>query len=99
MPPSTFLEDVYLDKVFVSVTGLDSYRGATTLETEEALIYRKMVKQARQVIAVADPSKFGQVSPAFICQASEIHMLITSTAARDEAIEPFAKLGVEILRV
>ena len=95
----SFLDDVYLDKVFLSVTGLDSYRGATTLETEEGLVYRKMVKQARQVIVVADPSKFGQVSSAFICQASELHMLITSSSAADEAIAPFEKLGVKTLRV
>src|SRR3984885_16123845 len=37
-----FLDDVYLDKVFLSVTGLDTERGATTLETDEALVLRKM---------------------------------------------------------
>ena len=94
-----FLDDVYMDKVFLSVTGLDAERGATTLETEEALVYRKMLKQSKQVIVVADSSKFGKVSPAFICPASEIHMLITSSSAADEAIAPFEKLGVRILRV
>ena len=39
----TFLDDVYMDKVFLSVTGLDAERGATTLETDEALVYRKML--------------------------------------------------------
>ena len=94
-----FLDDVYLDKVFLSVTGLDAHRGASTLETEEALVFRKMLKQSKQVIVVADPSKLGQVSPAFICPANEIHLLITSTAATDESIAPFDRLGVRILRV
>src|SRR5579859_8109318 len=65
-----FLDDVYLDKVFLSVTGLDALRGASTLETEEALVFRKMLKQSKEVIVVADPSKLGQVSPAFICPAN-----------------------------
>lgn len=94
-----FLDDVYLDKVFLSVTGLDLERGATTLETEEALVFRKMLKQSKEVIIVADPSKLGQVSPAFICPASEIHLLITSSSAKDEDIAPFASLGIRILRV
>jgi DeoR family transcriptional regulator of aga operon len=94
-----FLDDVYLDKVFLSVTGLDANRGATTLETEEALVFRKMLKQAKKVIVVADPSKLGQVSPAFICPAGEIHMLITSNSAKEEDIAPFASLGIPILRV
>lgn len=93
-----FLDDVYLDKVFLSVTGLEAERGATTLETEEALVYRKMLKQAREVIVVADPSKLGKVSPAFICPVSEIHMLITSTEAGAEQLAPFEQLGLRIVR-
>jgi len=55
------------------------------------------LKQARQVIAVADPSKLGKVSPAFICPLSEIHLLITSNAPED-ALAPFERAGVRILR-
>ena len=94
-----FLDDVYMDKVFLSVTGLDAERGATTLETEEALVIRKMLKQAKEAIVVADFSKLGKVSPAFICPASEIAMLITSTAVSDETLAPFERLGVRTLRV
>jgi DeoR family transcriptional regulator of aga operon len=93
-----FLDDVYMDKVFLSVTGLDAERGATTLEAEEALVFRKMLKQSKEVIVVADPSKLGQVSPAFICPVSEIHLLITSTEATEEALAPFERQGIRILR-
>jgi len=37
------------------------------------------------------------VSPAFICP-HEIHLLITSTAATEEALAPFKELGIRILR-
>src|SRR5271167_4774032 len=94
-----FLDDVYMDKVFLSVTGLDAERGATTLETDEALVLRKMLKQAKQVIVTADSSKLGKVSPAFICPLSEVHKLITDTGATDDAIEPFVRLGIEVSRV
>lgn len=94
-----FLDDVYLDKVFLSVTGLDAERGATTLETEEATLFRKMLKQSKQVIVVADSSKLGQVSPAFICPAAEIHLLITSVSAKEEHVAPFEQLGTQVLRV
>jgi DeoR family transcriptional regulator, aga operon transcriptional repressor len=95
----TFLDNVYMDKVFLSVTGLDAERGATTLETDEALVYRKMLKQAKQVIVVTDFSKFGNVSPAFICPASDIHTLITNQGASPEALTPFERQGVRILQV
>ena len=94
----TFLENIYMDKVFLSVTGLDDERGATTLESDEALVYRKMLKQAKQVIVVADASKLGIVSPAFICPASEINILITDTGAPAEALAPFERQGIRIIR-
>ena len=94
----TFLDNVIMDKVFLSVTGLDAERGATTLETDEALVYRKMLKQAKQVIVVADASKLGKVSPAFICPVSEMHILITDTSASAEALAPFERQGIRIIR-
>jgi DeoR family transcriptional regulator of aga operon len=87
-----------MDKVFLSVTGLDAERGATSLETDEALVYRKMLKQTKQVIVVADSSKFGKVSPAIICPISEIHVLITDTNATVEATAPFERQGTRVIR-
>jgi DeoR family transcriptional regulator of aga operon len=93
-----FLDDVYMDKVFLSVTGLDGERGATTLEPDEALVFRKMLKQAKETVVVADSSKLGKVSPGFICPASEIHLLITDTGATDEALAPFERQGIRVIR-
>jgi DeoR family transcriptional regulator of aga operon len=95
----TFLDNIYMDKVFLSVTGLDTERGATSLEADEALVYRKMLKQAKQVIVAADSSKLGKVSPAFICPASEIHILITDTGATAEMVAPFERQGTHVIRV
>lgn len=93
-----FLDDVYMDKVFLSVTGLDAERGATSLEIEEALVYRKMLKQSKQVIAVADSTKLGRVGPAFICPSSDIHTLITDSGASADAVAPFERHGIRVIR-
>jgi DeoR family transcriptional regulator of aga operon len=94
----TFLEDVYMDKVFISVTGLDPERGATSLEPDEALVYRKMVKQSKELIVVADSSKLGKVGPAFICRTTEIHTLITDTGATLEDVAAFEHQGIRVIR-
>jgi DeoR family transcriptional regulator, aga operon transcriptional repressor len=94
-----FLDTVYMDKVFLSVTGLDAERGATSLETDEALVYRKMLKQTKEVVIVADSSKLGKVSPAIICPATEIHVLITDTGATSEQTAAFERQGTRVLRV
>ncbi len=94
----TFLDNVYLDKVFLSATGLDVEQGATTLETDEALVYRKMLKQSKQVIITVDSSKLGKVNPAFICPCSEIQVLITDTGATPQDIAPFERQGIRVIR-
>jgi len=93
-----FLNDVYMDRLFLSVTGLDPERGVTSLETEEALVYRKMLKQSKQVIVVADSSKLGRVGQAFICPLSEIHYLITDTGASIEALCAYERVGIRTIR-
>ena len=94
----SFLDNVYMDKVFLSVTGLDPERGATSLETDEATVYRKMMKQSKQVIVVADSSKLGKVGPAFLCPSSEIHTLITNAGAPADALAPFERLNIRVIR-
>jgi DeoR family transcriptional regulator of aga operon len=49
-----------------AVAGLDAERGATTLELDQALSYRKMLKQSKQVIVVTDSSKCGLVSRIYL---------------------------------
>ncbi len=95
----SFLENVYMDKVFLSVTGFHAESGATSLEMEEALVYRKMLKQAKEAIVVADSSKLGAISPAFICHCNEIQTLLTDSGASDDAVARFERLGVRVVRV
>jgi DeoR family transcriptional regulator of aga operon len=94
-----FLKDIYMDKVFISVCGIDVARGVTLIESEEALTFRAMIQQAKKTIVVADSSKLGVVNPALVCPVSEIQMLITDTRASDKAVAQFMERGVEVRRV
>lgn len=94
----SFLDDVYMDKVFLSVTGVDAERGITSLEAEEAYVYRKMVKRAKEVIIVADSSKIAKVGSAFLCPAGEINTLITNICP-PELVAPFEQQGIRVIRV
>ncbi|RRA47262.1 DeoR/GlpR family DNA-binding transcription regulator [Acidipila sp. EB88] len=93
-----FMDDVYLDKVFLNVVGIDAERGCTTLEQEEALTFRAMVRQAREVIVVADSTKIGRVSTSLICPVKDVHTLVTDTGATDEALAPLIERGIRIVR-
>ena len=90
------LKDVFLDKVFISVCGIDAVRGATAIEPDEAAVFRAMVRQAKQVIVLADSSKIGMVSPALICPPSDIDCLVTDAGIPAEAREAFRAADIEV---
>jgi len=93
------LRDVYLDKVFIGVTGVDVERGITTLEPEEATVTQAMIRQAKQIIVVADSSKIGHVSPALICHIDAVDILVTDTGITEEAFQAFTAKGVQVISV
>ena len=98
-PALNMLKDVYLDKAFISATGIDLERGVTTLEPEEATVSQAMIRQAREIIVVADSSKIGQVSPALICPMSAVHVLVTDTSLPKEIHKKVIDLGIQVICV
>ncbi len=91
------LNVIVMDKVFIGVCGVDPERGATTIEAEEAAVFRTMTRRAKQVIVVADSSKVGMVSPAVICAPSDMHVLITDDGISADAVKAFRRHGVHLV--
>jgi DeoR family transcriptional regulator of aga operon len=85
-----------MDRLFLSVTGIDPERGATMIQPEEAAVFRVMVRQAREVIVVADSSKMGMVSPAIICPPREIDVLITDDGIAPETAAALKTSGIHL---
>src|ERR1700729_1285525 len=96
---SNFMGDIFLDRLFLSVSGIDSERGTTTNESDEALSFRAMVKQAKQVIVVADSSKLGMVTSALICPIDDVDVLVTDAGASDEMVAAFTGKQMRVIRV
>ena len=86
-----------MDRVFVGVCGIDPKHGATTIQAEEALVFRAMCRQAKQVIVVADSSKVGMTSPSVICPASEIDILVTDEGIAVSSIKAFRQQNVSVV--
>ena len=85
------------DKLFLGVDGLDPEVGVTTPEPLEAELNALMIRVSREVIAVADTSKFGRRSLSVIAPARSLHRLITDAAAPPEMLDAFRAQGVEVV--
>lgn len=93
------MKDVYMDRVFVSVCGIDLVRGITVIEPEEALTFRAMIQQSKQVVVVTDSTKLGMVTPSLICPISSVNVVVTDTHVSDKTVAPFLERGIEVRRV
>ncbi len=91
------LNVVVMDKVFIGVCGIDPRHGATTIEADEAAVFRAMSRRAKQVIVVADSSKIGMISPAVICPPTDINILITDDGITPDAIKAFRRSDIHVV--
>lgn len=91
-------ELLFADIMFIGVDGIDAEHGLTCTNSAEAELLRKLVSHSKRKIVVADRSKLGFKSNWLLCKTTEIDSLITDSSASDEAVAPFEKLGIEVIR-
>jgi DeoR family transcriptional regulator, aga operon transcriptional repressor len=91
------LNVVVMDRVFIGVCCIDPERGATTIEADEAAVFRAMARRAKQVVIVADSSKVGMISPAVICPVTDIDILITDDGISEDAVKSFNRSDVRVV--
>ncbi len=88
---------LYVDKVFIGVDGFDPEIGAFTPNIEEAHLNEIMIDIAKEVILVADSSKFNRKSLTFICPVSSIDKVITDSGISEEDKKKLEDIGIEVL--
>ncbi len=93
------LENMLINTMFIGADGIDATWGASCFNADEAELNSTMMKLARRRVAVVDHGKLGVVANWRICHTAELNILITDTGASDEAIAPFQKVGIEVMRV
>lgn len=94
---SSFLHGIRADRAFISAAGIDSRLGLTTFFYFEADIKRMMVQSAKQIVLVADSSKFGKTSVSHFADLSQVHVVITDQGARSEDIEMLRARGIQVI--
>ncbi|MNE30885.1 Glucitol operon repressor [compost metagenome] len=85
------------DKLFLGVDGFDLLSGITTPDPGEAQLNRAMCDVAREVIAVADASKFGRTSFCMIREIGQIQRLVTDSRIPENYLHALNHLGVDVI--
>jgi DeoR/GlpR family transcriptional regulator of sugar metabolism len=90
-------EQFSADKLFLSGAGCDPDFGVSGANLEETMVNRAMVRIAREIILVADASKFSKRSMVRIAPFSEIDTVISDTGLREEMQEKVRGLGCNLI--
>ena len=90
------LQAVHVDKAFIAINGLDPDIGLTTPNMLEAAAKRSMLRAAKQVVLLADHSKYGKVSFAKVAELSEIDHYLTDDGISETALKAMEAAGVSV---
>lgn len=89
---------VRTDLFFLGATGLHPETGATTGDWEEAAVKRAFCRAAAETVLLVSPEKWGAASPYQIVPASRLSVLVVDALTAPEALQPYADLGIEVIR-
>lgn len=93
------LQGLNLDLLFLGVHGMDARGGYTTPNLAESETDRALVATARQVVVLADHSKWGVIGVATIVPLRDAHVLITDSGIDPEALAILRSQVAEVVTV
>lgn len=93
------LEQFSADKLFLCGAGCDPEFGVSGTNLEETMANRAMLRAAREIIVVADASKFTRRSMSLIASFSEVDIVISDLSLAPELQERVRSFGCKLILV
>jgi DeoR family transcriptional regulator, aga operon transcriptional repressor len=87
----------FCDKVFLGTNGIDLEYGISTVDMEESYLNKIMIDISKEVIVVADSSKFSQKTFARISSIDKVHTIVTDKKISDEDYQNLEKKNIKII--
>ena len=91
------LAEVRADKIFMGIRAIDLEHGLTNDYLPETMTDRAILRAGREVMVVADHTKCGSVSAAYVAPLSAMHLLITGAEVSPEFAAALARRGPRLL--
>lgn len=91
------LAELRADKVFMGVRALDPDAGLTNDHVPETGTARAILNAGREVIIVADHTKCGRISTAYVAPSNVMGTLVTNQEISSEYVKAFTAKGARVL--
>jgi len=93
------LAALHVDTAFIGTIGLDLKNGLTTTDPREAFTKRLILRQAQQIVLLADHGKAGKTSFVSFGSPEQAHVFITDVRTPAALIKALKQKGVRVLTV
>lgn len=90
------IQELHIQKAFVSASGFSVERGLTEVHLEEAQLKRKAIESAQQVYALVDSSKLGKEDLTPFASPEQICCLYTDTGITPDWKKRIEQAGITI---
>lgn len=91
------LDKLHIDKLFTSTVGFTMAEGLSTTDVLEAETKRYMIERAKEVILIADHTKFGKLAFVNVAPLKCVQKLVTDKGMEEKQIRKLEKLGIEVI--
>jgi DeoR/GlpR family transcriptional regulator of sugar metabolism len=93
------LERYHVQKGFFGAGGFTLDEGLTDTSQYEVELKQRMVERSKEVIAVVDSSKWGQVTFASLASLDQVDRVITDEAAPSDTVAVLRERGIQVTLV
>lgn len=90
-------QEFYVDKLFLGAGAVDVEAGLTEYNLEDTLVKKAMLKSAKEVILVADATKFHRVAFTSIAPLKAVHRIVTDSSLDPETVARLEEQGIEVI--
>jgi DeoR family transcriptional regulator of aga operon len=93
------LERYHVQKGFFGAGGFTLEEGLTDTNQYEVALKQRMVQRSKEVIAIVDSSKWGQVAFASLASPDQLDRVIVDTSAPAEMVAALRQRGIQVILV
>lgn len=91
------LAEVRADKVFIGTRAISLEHGLTHEYLPETMTDRAILRSGREIVVLADHTKFGRAATVLLAPLENIHTIVTDGETRHDFIEAVQARGIRVI--
>ncbi len=91
------LSEIHADKVFLGIRAISLEQGLSNEYLPETMTDRALLKAGREIIVLADHTKFGRAATVLVAPLERVHTIVTDDAVPTEYITAIQEKGLHLL--